>query len=46
VGAPLALRALRIYLGRPGARPAELLALARALDVEGPIRQAAEAVSN
>lgn len=44
VGEPLALRALRLYLGRRGAKPAELLDYARALDVEGPVRQAVEAV--
>jgi hypothetical protein len=44
VGEPLALRALRLYLQRRGAKPAELLDYARALDVEGPVRQAVEAV--
>lgn len=46
LGENLALRALRLYLRRRDARPAELLALARALDVEGPVRRAVEAVSS
>jgi len=44
VGGPVALRALRRYLTRRGAQPAELLRYARALDVEGPVRQAVDAV--
>ena len=44
LGQTLALQALRRYLHSPQARPGELLELARALDVEGPVRTAAEAV--
>lgn len=44
VGESLALRALRQYLGLRTANPTELLRYARALDVEGPVRQAVEAV--
>lgn len=44
IGEPVALQALRRYLGRADTRPARLLELARALDVEGPLRQAASAV--
>ncbi|HEX4702216.1 MAG TPA: hypothetical protein VH352_08835 [Pseudonocardiaceae bacterium] len=44
IGPQLALRGLRLYLARHDARPTELLAYARALDVEGPIRRAVEAV--
>lgn len=44
VGEPQALRALRLYLETRGARPTELLEYARALDVEGPVRRAVEAV--
>ena len=40
VGEPLALSALRRYLGNPTARRAELIEFARALDVLGPIRSA------
>lgn len=45
IGENVALRALRRYLRRGDAHPAELIALARALDVEGPVRRAVEAVS-
>ncbi|MGH3755540.1 MAG: type IV toxin-antitoxin system AbiEi family antitoxin domain-containing protein [Pseudonocardiaceae bacterium] len=44
VGEPVALRALRHWVQRPEADLAELLDYARALDVEGPVRQAVEAV--
>mgnify|MGYP001796881513 CR=1 FL=1 len=44
VGEPVALRALRHWVQRPDADLAELLDYARALDVEGPVRQAVEAV--
>jgi len=44
LGAPLALSALRRYLGHRDARPGELLDLARALDVLGPVRAAVDAV--
>ena len=46
VGEPLALHALRRYLTRGDARPAELINYARALDVEGPVRIAVEAVTS
>jgi hypothetical protein len=45
LGEPLALGALRRYLRRRGARPGELLSLARALDVLGPVRAAVDVVS-
>lgn len=44
VGESVALRALRLYLARGDARPAELLDYARVLDVGGPVRRAVEAV--
>ncbi|WNV82452.1 type IV toxin-antitoxin system AbiEi family antitoxin domain-containing protein [Umezawaea sp. Da 62-37] len=44
LGEPLALAALRRYLRRRDARPGELLDLARALDVLGPLRTAVDAV--
>jgi predicted transcriptional regulator of viral defense system len=40
IGEPLALGALRRYLGTTTARRAELIELARALDVLGPVRSA------
>jgi hypothetical protein len=40
VGEPLALGALRRYLGSPTARRAELIEFARVLDVLGPVRGA------
>ncbi len=40
LGEPLAFAALRRYLRRRDARPGELLSLARALDVLGPMRTA------
>lgn len=42
---PLALGALRRYLRRRTARPGELLSLARALDVLGPVRTAVDVVN-
>lgn len=45
LGEPLALGALRRYLRRRNARPGELLSLARALDVLGPVRTAVDVVS-
>ncbi|MGH3912876.1 MAG: type IV toxin-antitoxin system AbiEi family antitoxin domain-containing protein [Pseudonocardiaceae bacterium] len=44
IGDPVALRALRRWVERRAGDPAELLGYARALDVEGPVRQAVEAV--
>lgn len=44
LGEPLALGALRRYLRRRSARPGELLSLARALDVLGPVRAAVDAI--
>lgn len=44
IGDPVALRALRRWVERRAGDPAELLDYARALDVEGPVRQAVEAV--
>ncbi|MGH3799026.1 MAG: type IV toxin-antitoxin system AbiEi family antitoxin domain-containing protein [Pseudonocardiaceae bacterium] len=44
IGAPVALRALRRWVERRTRDPAELLYYAGALDVEGPVRQAVEAV--
>lgn len=44
IGDPVALRALRLLVERRAGDPAELLSYARALDVEGPVRQAVEAV--
>jgi predicted transcriptional regulator of viral defense system len=44
VSEPLALRSLRRYLSRRQSQPAELLAIARELDVEGPVRSAVQAV--
>lgn len=44
IGEPVALNALRRYLQRRDAVPARLVELARALDVERPVRQAVEAV--
>jgi predicted transcriptional regulator of viral defense system len=44
IGDPVALRALRLLVERRAGDPAELLGYARALDVEGPVRQAVEAV--
>jgi predicted transcriptional regulator of viral defense system len=46
IGEPLALRSLRRYLERRQAQPAELLAIARALDVEGPVREAVQAINS
>jgi hypothetical protein len=40
IGEPLALAALRRYLAAPGALRGELIELARALDVLGPVRGA------
>ena len=45
LGEPLALSALRRYLRRRDARPGELLALARALHVLGPVRTAVDVAS-
>ena len=45
LGDPLAFSALRRYLRRRDARPGELLSLARALDVLGPLRMALDLVS-
>lgn len=45
LGEPLALGALRRYLQRRDARPGELLSLARALDVMGPMRAAVDVAS-
>jgi hypothetical protein len=45
LGEPLALGALRRYLRRTGTRPGELLILARALDVYGPVRTALDIAS-
>lgn len=45
LGESLALGALRRYLRRRDARPGELLALARALDVLGPLRAALDVAS-
>ena len=45
LGEPLAFSALRRYLRRRDARPGELLSLARALDVLGPMRTALDLVS-
>lgn len=45
LGEPLALGALRRYLRRRDARPGELLSLARALDVFGPMRAAVDVAS-
>ena len=45
LGEPLALGALRRYLRRPGARPGELLTLARRLGVFGPVRTALDVAS-
>ena len=42
IGETLALAAMRRYLGRRGARPGELVELARALGVLGPVRSAVE----
>ena len=42
MGEALAVVALRRYLGGRGARPGELVELARALDVLGPVRSAVE----
>ena len=44
LGEPLALGALRRYLGAPGAHPGRLFELARALGVLGPVRVAVDAV--
>ncbi|MGH3870044.1 MAG: type IV toxin-antitoxin system AbiEi family antitoxin domain-containing protein [Pseudonocardiaceae bacterium] len=44
IGDSVALRALRLLVERRTGDPAELLGYARALDVEGPVRQAVEAV--
>jgi len=44
LGEPLAYAALRRYLRRREARPGELLSLARALDVLGPVRTALDLV--
>jgi predicted transcriptional regulator of viral defense system len=43
-GEPLAHAVLHRYLGRTGARPGELLPLARQLDVYGPLRHALDVV--
>lgn len=45
LGEPLAHAALRLYLGRPTARPGELLALARTMNVFGPVRTAVDIAS-
>jgi hypothetical protein len=45
LGEPLAYAALRRYLRRRDARPGELLSLARALDVLGPMRTALDLAS-
>lgn len=45
LGEPLALGALRRYMRRRNARPGELLSLAGALDVLGPVRMAVDVVS-
>ena len=45
LGEPLAYAALRRYLHRRDARPGDLLSLARALDVLGPLRSAVDVVS-
>jgi len=45
LGEPLAFSALRRYLLRRDARPGELLSLARALDVLGPMRTALDLMS-
>jgi predicted transcriptional regulator of viral defense system len=45
LGEPLALGALRRYLRRRGARPGELLTLARSLGVLGPVRIAIDVAS-
>ncbi|MGQ0775286.1 MAG: type IV toxin-antitoxin system AbiEi family antitoxin domain-containing protein, partial [Pseudonocardiales bacterium] len=45
LGEPLALGALRRYLRRRHARPGQLLALARALDILGPLRAAVDVAS-
>ncbi|SDZ15247.1 Transcriptional regulator, AbiEi antitoxin, Type IV TA system [Amycolatopsis xylanica] len=45
LGEPLAFSALRRYLRRPGARPGELLTLARELGVFGPLRAALDVAS-
>lgn len=42
IGEPVALVALRRYLAGPGGRPAQLIDLARALDVLGPVRAAVD----
>lgn len=44
LGEPLALSALRRYLLRRGARPGQVLALARQFGVFGPVRAAVDAV--
>ncbi|MEU0883013.1 type IV toxin-antitoxin system AbiEi family antitoxin domain-containing protein [Lentzea sp. NPDC005914] len=44
LGEPLALSALRRYLLRRGARPAQVVAFARELGVLGPVRAAVDAV--
>jgi hypothetical protein len=45
VGEPLALAALHRYLRRPDSRPAELLELATALRVRGPVLYALDVAS-
>jgi hypothetical protein len=45
LGEPLALGSLRRYLRRRDARPGELLGLARALDVLGPVQTALDVAS-
>lgn len=46
LGEPLALRSMRRYLERTDSRPAELLSLARALGVGGPVEQAVRAMAS
>jgi len=45
LGEPLAHGALRRYLRRPDAQPAQLMALARTLDVYGPVQVALDVAS-
>jgi hypothetical protein len=44
-GEQVAFRALRTFLGRRGVSPVELISIARALGVEGPVLHAVQAVS-
>jgi predicted transcriptional regulator of viral defense system len=46
IGEPVALAALRRYLASPGARPGQVLEVARALDVLGPVRHAVDVLTS